>query len=128
MLTNRMLFYVGYFIFGCNFLGVLELLGKYDEITREHLSSVKKAQIKGDTFKGSAHYLSWKSKNEFISLCGNKVLEIILKQRENAIYYSIITDATPDISLQEQNVLILRYVFQNGKTGLFEFLNDLLNL
>lgn len=48
-----------------NFLGVLELLGKYDEITREHLSVVKQAQIKGESMKGSAHYLSWKSQNEF---------------------------------------------------------------
>jgi len=47
-------------------------------------------------------------------------LEIILKQHENAIYYSIIADATPDISHQEQNVLILRYVVQNEKTGLFD--------
>lgn len=36
-----------------NFMGILEFLGKYDEITREHLSTVKKAQIKGDTFEGS---------------------------------------------------------------------------
>lgn len=60
------------------FLGILELLGKYDEITREHLFNVKQAQAKGDTFKGSAHYLSWKSQNEFISLCGDKILKIIL--------------------------------------------------
>lgn len=54
-----------------------------------------------------------------ISLCGNKVINTILKQRENAIYYSIIADATPDVSHQEQNVLILRYVSQNEKTEVF---------
>ncbi|KAL4127224.1 hypothetical protein QTP88_011414 [Uroleucon formosanum] len=102
-----------------NFLGVLELLGKYDEITREHLTMVKQSQIKGESMKGSAHYLSWKSQNEFISLCGDKVMKIILKQREKAIYYSIIADATPDVSHQEQNVLILRYVSQIEKTELF---------
>lgn len=62
---------------------------------------VKQAQIKGNSFKGSAHYLSWKRKSEFISLYGNKVLKIILEQRKNAIHYSKITDATPDVSHQE---------------------------
>lgn len=65
----------------------LELLGKYDEITLENLSMIKQAQIKVESMKGSAHYLSWKSQNEFISLCGNKVMKTILKQCENAIYY-----------------------------------------
>jgi len=77
---------------------------------------VKQAHIYSESMKGSAHYLSWKSQYEFISVCGNKVMKIILEQRENAIYYSIIVDATPDVSHQEQNVLILRYVSQNEKT------------
>lgn len=59
---------------------------------------VKQVQIKGDSYKGSAHYLSWKSQNVFISLYGNKVLKIILNQREESIYYSIIADALPDVS------------------------------
>lgn len=111
-----------------NFLSVLELLGEYDEITRDHLSMVKQVQIKGDSFKGSVHYLSWKSQNKFISLIGDKVLKIILEQHENAIYYSIIADATPDVSHQEKNVLILRYVSQNEKTNVFDIYEHLLNL
>lgn len=82
-------------------MGILKLLAKYDEITRENVSMVKQAQIKGDSFKGNAHYLSWKSQNEFISLCENKVLKIILEQHENAIYYSIYADAIPGVSHQE---------------------------
>lgn len=39
-----------------------------------------------------------------------KVLEEILKEREKTIYYSVICDATPDISHMEQNVILLRYV------------------
>jgi len=42
-----------------NFIGVLEFLGKYDEIyTRVHLSVVNQAQINGESMKGSAYYLS----------------------------------------------------------------------
>ncbi len=39
-----------------------------------------------------------------------KVLKEILKERENGIYYSVICDATPDISHVEHNVILLRYI------------------
>ncbi|CAH0390034.1 unnamed protein product [Bemisia tabaci] len=103
-----------------NFLGTLELMGKYDEVIREHLAKIKAKQLDGGNMQGQAHYLSWKSQNEFISLCGDKVLEAILDERLKTIYYGIIADATPDISKIEQNVLILRYVFKNGCTEKFE--------
>lgn len=51
-----------------------------------------------------------KKKGTRLELCGRKVLKTILKEREDAIYYSIISDATPDISHTEQNVLLIRYV------------------
>lgn len=103
-----------------NFLGVLELLGHYDEVTREHLSYVQKHQSEGESMQGKTHYLSWMSQNEFISLCGDKVLKHILNERTESIYFSIIADATPDVSHQEQNVLILRYVLRNKETKTFE--------
>lgn len=103
-----------------NFLGVLELIGKYDEVTREHLAKVKENQLNKKSMIGQAHYLSWYSQNEFISLCGKKLLNTILHQREESVFYGIIVDATPDISHQEQNVLILRYVFQNEEKNTFE--------
>jgi hypothetical protein len=53
------------------------------------------------------------SKNKFISLCGNKLLEFILEECKESIYYGIVADATPYISHKEQNLLILRYVSQN---------------
>nr|XP_032834283.1 zinc finger MYM-type protein 1-like isoform X1 [Petromyzon marinus]XP_032834284.1 zinc finger MYM-type protein 1-like isoform X1 [Petromyzon marinus]XP_032834285.1 zinc finger MYM-type protein 1-like isoform X1 [Petromyzon marinus] len=56
------------------------------------------------------HYLSSDIQNEFIELCGKGVLSSILKEREESVYYSVICDATPDISHTEQNVLLLRYV------------------
>lgn len=103
-----------------NFLGVLELLGKYDEVIREHLAKIKENQLNKKSMIGQAHYLSWYSQNEFISLCGKKLLKTILHQREESVFYGIIVDATPDISHQEQNVLILRYVFQNEEKNTFE--------
>ena len=72
--------------------------------------------------KGQSHYLSWKSQNEFISLCGQKVLNTILQEQKQAIYYALIIDATPDVSHQEQKVIILRYMFQNKDTQTYEIL------
>lgn len=68
-----------------NFLGILELLGRYDEITRGHLANVKEYQNEGESMRGKTHYLSWMSQNEFISLCGNKVLKYILEKRTEYI-------------------------------------------
>lgn len=103
-----------------NFLGILELLGRYDEVTRDHLATVEKFQNKGESMKGKTHYLSWMSQNEFISFCGKKVLNHILNERIKSIYYGVIVDATPDVSHQEQNVLILRYVLYINENKTFE--------
>ncbi|XP_066950611.1 zinc finger MYM-type protein 1-like [Macrobrachium rosenbergii] len=103
-----------------NFLGILELLGKYDRITHEHLAKVKKAQTEGKTMQGQAHYLSWQSQNEFIELCAKKVLSSILDERQQAIYYSIIVDSTPDVAHLEQNVLILRFLTKDDHSDMFE--------
>uniref|UniRef100_H3AJL3 Uncharacterized protein n=1 Tax=Latimeria chalumnae TaxID=7897 RepID=H3AJL3_LATCH len=82
-----------------NFLSVLELILHYDSLLRDHLAKVEKMQ---------AHYLSWESLNEFI-----EVLNTILMERNEAIYFSITCDATPDISHTEQNVLIMRYMHKD---------------
>ncbi|KAG8444242.1 hypothetical protein GDO86_009431 [Hymenochirus boettgeri] len=95
-----------------NFLGTLELLSQYDTLLHDHLSKVKASQEKGK--KLPAHYLSWATQNEFIDICGNHILDAILSERKEAIYFSIICDATPDISHTEQNVIIIRYVHRDS--------------
>lgn len=98
-----------------NFLGCLELISHYDTLLEEHLKTVKKSQDDGAK-RLQAHYLSHETQNEFIDLCGKRVLEVILDERMKAIYFSLICDATPDVAHIEQNVLILRYVFKEEKT------------
>ena len=80
-------------------LGLLELLSNYDLLLREHLQKVR------DKKKGAQliHYISPESPNEFIGICGQRVLKTILYEGEDAIYCSDICDATPDISHTEQN-------------------------
>ncbi|XP_041434247.1 zinc finger MYM-type protein 1-like [Xenopus laevis] len=98
-----------------NFLGILELIAHYDAVLKEHLDKVKRSQEKGK--KLPAHYLSWGTQNEFINLCGRHVLNAILSERQEAIYFTVICDASPDISHTEQNVIVLRYVHRCSQTG-----------
>ncbi|XP_029435922.1 zinc finger MYM-type protein 1-like [Rhinatrema bivittatum] len=98
-----------------NFLGTLEILARYDNLLREHLEKVKASQEKGK--KLSAHYLSWATQNEFINICGKHVLNSILSERKEAIYFSIICDSTPDSSHTEQNAIVLRYVYRKPQDG-----------
>lgn len=99
-----------------NFLGTLELLAHYDPILHEHLEKVREKKAASRL----THYLSPETQNEFIKLCGKKVLNSILAEREEAIYYAVICDSTPDISHTEQNVLLLRYVHQDKNSGVWE--------
>lgn len=86
-----------------NFLGLVELLGKYDHVMQEHLRRVKNDEIHD-------HYLGKRIQNEVIELMGSKVLASIVSRIQNAKYYSIILDCTPDISHQEQMTMVLRIV------------------
>lgn len=91
-----------------NFLGILELLSRYDPLLKDHMSKVRESQSAHSRMQ--VHYLSHDSQNEFIKCCSNHVTQAILKEREDAKYYSIIVDATPDSSHKEQTVFILRYL------------------
>ena len=93
-----------------NFLGIIELLAKYDSILNDHLKNIREHRQQGKRLQ--AHNLSPDSQNEFIELCAQRVLNTILRERQETTFYSIMCDATPDVSNLEQNVLLLRYVSQ----------------
>lgn len=99
-----------------NVLGSLELVSHYDTLLKDHLDKVKNL----DKQTRITHYLSSDIQNELIELSGKLVLKVILKEREAAIYYSIICDATPDISHTEQNVVLIRYVHYNEESNKWE--------
>lgn len=86
-----------------NFLSLVELLGKYDDVTKELL-------LKTLSREKTVHYCSHSIKNELINLMANKVLETIIDRLRAAKYYSVILDCTPDVSHQEQISFILRFV------------------
>lgn len=61
-----------------------------------------------------AHYLSWRSQNEFINECAALVQGVLLKEVMEAVYYAVRTDGTPDVLHTEQITFILRFVHFNS--------------
>ena len=86
-----------------NFLGLVQLLGKFDETMREHLRKFANKELPD-------HYCGKNIQNEFITLLGEKVLENIFLRLKKAKYYSVILDCTPDISHSEKMSFTLRFV------------------
>ncbi|MBN3309056.1 ZMYM1 protein, partial [Amia calva] len=92
-----------------NYLGLLELIAEFDPFLQEH---IKKHGQKG---KGKPSYLSSGICEEFISLMGNKTKNIIAAEIQQAKYFSVVVDSTPDLSHVDQLTFIFRFVSTEGK-------------
>ena len=86
-----------------NFLGLVELVRKFDPVLDTHLRKIKTNEINN-------HYLGKDTQNELLDIMATATLNEILKRVKAAKYYAIILDCTTDISHQEQMSLIIRYV------------------
>jgi hypothetical protein len=91
-----------------NFLGVMELIGKFDTFTAEHLKK------HGNPGRGNVSYLSDTIVDEFIALMADKVLSAIVSELKQAKYFAISVDSTPDISHTDQLTVIVRYLTNYG--------------
>lgn len=100
-----------------NFLGLIELLSKYDALLLEHVEKVRKSQASGRRLQ--AHYLSHDAQNAFINACGEQVTKKIVSNVSTTKYFALIADATPDASHKEQTTVILRYVKKDDQTSQF---------
>ena len=67
-----------------NFLGIIELVSRYDPVLQLHVNKVG-AQEQGNRLP--VHYLSSDSQNEFIAACAGQVQAKILYQLKEAKYY-----------------------------------------
>lgn len=85
-----------------NFLGLVQLLAKFDPIMEEHV----KMAMKGDI---SDHYCGKNIQHELIEIMALKAKSEILSKVKKSKYYSIIADCTPDISHTEQLSLTIRF-------------------
>ncbi|XP_074265724.1 uncharacterized protein LOC141588168 [Silene latifolia] len=86
-----------------NFLGLIEMLAKFDPIIQEHVLRITNAKI-------HFHYPGHNIQNELILLIASIIKAEIIKNVKEAKYFSVILDCTPNISPQEQMSLILIYV------------------
>jgi hypothetical protein len=96
-----------------NYLGILELLAKFDRFLAQHINQ--------NANKGQSHtsYLSKTICEELIQLMWNRVLNTIISEVKSAKYFSVSVDSTPDISHIDQLTCILQYVLPSGPVERF---------
>nr|XP_047144743.1 zinc finger MYM-type protein 1-like [Hydra vulgaris] len=94
-----------------NFLGVFELLAKYDAVLKELLLRIQDK-------KTNAHYLSNDTQNELIRCLAQEIESENLSMVKKAKYYSVILDCTPDVLHKKQMSIILRSVTCTSRVGI----------
>ena len=98
-----------------NFLGILELMSKFDPFLADHIASF------GNRGRGFTSYLSSTTYEEFIRLMAKKVLSKITDEIKAAKYYVVSVDSTPDLAHVDQLALIIRYaLYQDYDHGVIQ--------
>lgn len=87
-----------------NFIELLKFLAEFDPFMAEHLRQY------GDQGSGSTSYISKTTYEELIALRAEEVRNTILKEVQEAKYFGIVLDSTPDISHVDQLTFVIRYV------------------
>ncbi|KAJ8682111.1 hypothetical protein QAD02_017903 [Eretmocerus hayati] len=90
-----------------NFLGLAQMVGKFDPVMDQHLTLAMAGDI-------SDHYCGKNIQNEIIHLIANKVNSVNVSKAKLAGFYGIIADCTPDIGRREQLSITARIVDISG--------------
>lgn len=90
-------------------MGILELIAKFDPFREQHISKF------GSSGRGRTSYMSKTICEDLIHLMGRKLVANIATEIQEAKYYSISVDSTPDLCHIDQLTLIVRYVQPNGR-------------
>ena len=96
-----------------NYLGILELLAKFDPFLAQHINH------NANKGRGHTSYLSKTICEEFILLMGKRLFDHIIAEVKSAKYFSVSVDSTPDISHIDQLTCIVRYVLPSGPVERF---------
>ena len=87
-----------------NFLGIAELMAKYDPFMKQHI------EMYGNCGSGRVNYLSSTIYEELIEKIGSLVYDEIIRRVKKAKFYSVSLDGTSDEGHMDQLTIILRYV------------------
>ncbi|KAL4153486.1 hypothetical protein QTP88_001319 [Uroleucon formosanum] len=85
------------------FLGLIQMIAKFDIIIADHLRRVCNDEIHD-------HYLGPRIQNELISIIATKIRDEIINRVKQSKYFTILLDGTPDKSHKEQLTFLLRIV------------------
>lgn len=85
-----------------NYLGVLELLAKFDPVLKAHIENY------GNKGRGSVSYISKTICEELIGIMSLKVFDHIVKEIIKSKYFGIVVDSTPDLAHIDQLSIIIR--------------------
>ncbi|KAJ8670472.1 hypothetical protein QAD02_001731 [Eretmocerus hayati] len=98
--------------FGCihngNYMMSLELLAEWDPFLAKHISD------HGNRGSGHTNYLSSTICDELILLMAAEVIEMVVRDIKDSLYYSVIVDSTPDIAHIDQLTFIIRCILSDG--------------
>lgn len=105
------------------FLGLIEMISKFDVLMAEHLRRISANDI-------SDHYLGWRIQNELITLMSKHIKDEIISRIKKSKYFSVQLDCTPDRSHQEQLTFIIRIVeiFDNANVQIKEYFICFVNI
>ncbi|XP_076062382.1 uncharacterized protein LOC143037723 [Oratosquilla oratoria] len=82
----------------------VELLAKFDHVTKQHIEHVESGQF------SHSSYLENIIQNELIASISGKILDTVVTEIKQSKYHSVILDCTPNVSHQEQMPVIIRTV------------------
>ena len=75
-----------------NYLGILELLAKFDPFLQEHIKNY------GQKGTGTTSYLSHRICDEFVALLAQEVEAKIIEELKSHKFFSVSVDSTPDVT------------------------------
>ena len=92
-----------------NCIELVRFRAETDEVLRNHLQSAPK----------NAVYTSKTIQNELVQIIGTKIRSDILREVEQAKFFTVIADETTDVSNREQLSIALRYVLKGTVKEVF---------